>query len=666
VPLILVCCLTAVAAGTVVTPPSGDRTVNLIISPVENGRLAAVGLPEQIDLNRTDFQPSGGQVGGGVLSSTGEDAASALRAARAEAFGYIDALMAAQDEILAAELEDGRPSARDPLRREVLADPSRYRVEVPRFADPDGRAQKAARAALAGLLVALLIAAAWRALPGVGRRASAWGGRSGPFIADAAPFALGATLSAGIVVVSGEYARELYVASLAAAIAGTSFFACLAGGRPAIRSAIAVAICLAPLRGLILSGAGQIEMPEPLLFVNGVVPAIVAGAAAATAIAAGKDGLRLPRLLAATLLALAIVVVLGVLTQGVGPRLYLIGIAQYTVYPLLAIVAWRVLEHDDVRRFAWLLSWIAALVGVSVAAEAAGIVEFVQAADPDIVPELGASRYGGVTGSYLHASMFLGAAGVVLLGLLLDAGERSRAVLVAGLLATALLGIQLTYSRGGYAILAVGSILLLVASSGPQRRRMLAWGAVALTVALGAYGLSGSSVPTLVDRVTSAADVSGDPGNKDRFDAMGEMVDRFGAATVPEKLLGEGLAATGNARQLTDEVPEPAESYPLKLLVEVGLLGLLLLGAAYVGGAVQFVVVALRGDDAITRGAAAAGAGLTVQGLIYPTLETQVLALTWWMLLALALRSRETWLSHEWRGLEGARSDSRPSSRGRP
>src|SRR4051794_37292157 len=49
---------------------------------------------------------------------------------------------------------------------------------------------------------------------------------------------------------------------------------------------------------------------------------------------------------------------------------------------------------------------------------------------------------------------------------------------------------------------------------------------------------------------------------------MGDMVNRWRDASAPEKVLGVGLAATGNARQLTASAPQPAESYPLKLLVE--------------------------------------------------------------------------------------------------
>jgi hypothetical protein len=43
--------------------------------------------------------------------------------------------------------------------------------------------------------------------------------------------------------------------------------------------------------------------------------------------------------------------------------------------------------------------------------------------------------------------------------------------------------------------------------------------------------------------------------------------------------------------------------------------------------------------DPLFKGVGAAGIGLSAESLIYPTLEVQLVSLTWWLLLVLCLKA---------------------------
>jgi O-antigen ligase len=124
---------------------------------------------------------------------------------------------------------------------------------------------------------------------------------------------------------------------------------------------------------------------------------------------------------------------------------------------------------------------------------------------------------------------------------------------------------------------------------------------------------------------------------------MGLALRRFDHAPLPQKVLGQGLAATGNTRKLAGLEPISTESYVLKLLVEVGIVGLLAIGAILIWALAVFIRLAwrARGRPEV-QSLAAAGVGLTLYAAIYPTLEPQLTALTWWLLLVLALKALDT------------------------
>jgi hypothetical protein len=646
---LLICCLAALGVASASPPPAGESTARVAVSPLENRTLQRAGLPEKIPVAPSGFLPSSGQVGAGVIQARGDTERDAVTNARGAAFTYIADATRYEDRLL-ADLARARAPGSDPAaRKEILGAPARYRVEVPSFVLTDTRAAKASRALLVGLLIGLLVAIvcgnlAVRTVEEGGDGVTAFRRPLG----EIQLLILGAVLSGGVIAVCGAAPAGLYTATLVALLGLCSLSYAVIGGTRAIRWLILLVICLAPLRGLLLSLAGQMHLRDSLLLINSMLPALIAGAVGGLIAVKRPARLGSPRLLALTLLASAVVCALGVLTQTVGPKLYAIGVVQYVIYPTLALVAWNVRQPSDLQRLAWLLCGLGVLVAGSVFLEAAHVVRFVEAADPDSALALGGARYGGITGSYLHASQFLGTTAVIVLGLVLASRSTRSTRWLAVALTAVLGGIAVTYSRGGFGIFAVGAILLLVFTGAEQRRRIAIVGAIALIAGLGAYAATGASTGNLISRIGHSADLSGDPGNKDRFDSMGDMVNRWRDASAPEKVLGVGLAATGNARQLTSSTPQPAESYPLKLLVETGLLGFLLLGAVFVGGAAQFVLVCRRRGDPVVQGAAAAGAGLSVQGLIYPTLETQLLAMTWWLLLVVCLAAASTWFSDEW------------------
>jgi hypothetical protein len=122
---------------------------------------------------------------------------------------------------------------------------------------------------------------------------------------------------------------------------------------------------------------------------------------------------------------------------------------------------------------------------------------------------------------------------------------------------------------------------------------------------------------------------------------MKKALNEYKALPAKEKALGKGLASTGNAGKLTSAEPDPTESYPLKLLVETGALGLLVIGGVLVWALVRFGQTAFRDADPLRKGVGAAGIGLSAESLIYPTLEVQLLSLTWWLLLIICIEAGE-------------------------
>jgi GT2 family glycosyltransferase len=123
---------------------------------------------------------------------------------------------------------------------------------------------------------------------------------------------------------------------------------------------------------------------------------------------------------------------------------------------------------------------------------------------------------------------------------------------------------------------------------------------------------------------------------------MRRALDRFDAGSVTDKVMGRGLATTGNTGRVVNEHSLSTESYPLKLLDEVGIVGLLVIGAALGLCAYGFGRVIPGSPDPLQTAIGAAGIALTLDFFVYQTLEPQVLAMTWWLLLAIALKLRET------------------------
>ncbi len=132
-----------------------------------------------------------------------------------------------------------------------------------------------------------------------------------------------------------------------------------------------------------------------------------------------------------------------------------------------------------------------------------------------------------------------------------------------------------------------------------------------------------------------------DEGNSRRIDTIKDAIRRYGDATLPKKVLGEGIGSTGNARKLISDEPLPVESQYLKVLLETGIVGTLLLAPFLIWATVAFALLGWRARTIPDRVVGAAGFGLSLHMLIYPTLEVQVLAMVWWTLFLLGLRARE-------------------------
>jgi O-antigen ligase len=413
----------------------------------------------------------------------------------------------------------------------------------------------------------------------------------------------------------------------------------LRGGRTGLRALVVLAIVFSPLRGGLLELADELSLGEPGLTVNAIVPAFVA------AIAVGCLVQRRPRLadFPQPLLVgwglIAIVALLSYPASVVGLKLYGIGIAQYLVYPTFALAVWPLLEPGDARRLSRLVLAMGGVVTATVLVQAMGVEGFIQAASAQ-VDGLAANRFAGITGSYLHTSAFLGCTAVLAMGELPSLRSTASRIGGTALLAAILSGVVLTFSRSGVVISLIGVVALFAFAVAGRRRSFAAMVVPAIVIAVAAGSIGGVSPTAAGERVSSGFNPTKDQGNKLRTESFNKGFDVYGEATFLQKAIGRGVASTGNAQQLVDDAAPKVtvESYYLKLLVETGAIGLLLIGGFLVWAAVMFALAARRPASAWAAGVATAGLGLSLYNVIYPALETQILALTWWLLLVVCLR----------------------------
>jgi O-antigen ligase len=421
-----------------------------------------------------------------------------------------------------------------------------------------------------------------------------------------------------------------------------AFAAALAVGlrwdRQGLRWLVVVAVVLAPLRGGLLALGDEVGLGNSGLAINALVPALVAALTIGVAIRLRPRLDELPRLLLVGWGLIAAVAVLNLPVQDVGLKLYGVGLAQYLVYPTLAIAAWPLYERGDLEKLSRLFIAMGLVVAVTVLIQATGIESFIQSASAE-VEGLAANRYAGITGSYLHTSAFLGVAAVLIMGEILRLESSRSRVIGSALLAVVLCGEILTFSRSGIVIAGLGFLSLLVLVAAGRRLSFAAVVIPAAIVALVIGAIGGVGPGAAGARVSSGFDPSGDKGNSLRSEAFGEGIDRFRENSIAHETLGEGLGSTGNARKLVSGEVFTVESYYLKLLVETGVVGTIAIGGFLVWAAFVFARILWLRRRPWIASVAAAGLGLSLYNAIYPALETQVLALVWWLLLALCLRA---------------------------
>ncbi|HEX8122367.1 MAG TPA: hypothetical protein VF549_13985 [Solirubrobacteraceae bacterium] len=615
--------LAAAAAGALVgaaePPPRGEQETAIVAAiALRPDVLEAVGIGTSFNRDAQGgvrFFPARRRAGG-VFVADGTTAAEALRRAYAAAVAFADAQRRAQDRRLRQIFRTGGPPARA-AARDLLLDPRRYMIAYdPAPPDRVDRLSAAGRGALPAALLALLAAA---------------------LLTRRRPLHVASPLAAGLAgaIVAWSLAgtgADVYAGALGLLAFGGALAYVLGQGIRATRLTLALVVVLAAMRGGLLALANAIDLPHALLLVNTVQPALI-GACAIWVLVEWRRGraLRFPRPLVVGAAVIAAVAVANVLTQQVGITLYGIGLAQYLVYPVFALACWTVLTPGDPQRLRWLLVALSAVVAASVLMQSAGVTAFAQASS-------GTSRAGGVTGSFLHASIFLGTLAPLWVALAVLSTRWARRVLAVAGLGLLLVALALTFGRAGFAIAAIAIATVSVSLRGPDLRRAALLLAAGLLLAVPLGIVSGAGPKKIGDRIASGFDWDGDQGNRERSRSMRLAVRRWRDAPLPQKALGEGLAATGNAKQLTDQRTDSTESYPLKLLVETGAVGALLLVAFLVWAGLIFLRTALsRSVDPLGRASAAGGFALTIDAALYPTLETQILGMTWWLLLVLAL-----------------------------
>jgi O-antigen ligase/polysaccharide polymerase Wzy-like membrane protein len=571
-----------------------------------------------------------------IVGTTRANEEKALSVVLAAATRYVNRLTAREDRRLQRVLRrDDDPGLRA-VRRSVLDAPARYEL---RYTEPSTGAGGAS-APLRGALIGLLVSGIAAAMAIAGRRRTQTASRSGdgggpalvtPHLSPLAWAAGAALVSAGLVGLSAAASPGVYTFMLIALLFAAAFSYALGGGPRAIRNLLIVVIVVAPLRGALLALADAIDLPHGLLTFNAIQPSLIAACAAASLLAHRSMLREVPPLLVGAWVAIAAVAVLDFATQTVGIKLYAVGVAQYLVYPTFALLAWPLLQARDREWLVWGFAGLGVLVAVSIFLEVAGVY-FTEAVQSP-------QRHGGATGSYLHASIFLGTTAVLALGALFARWSRLNALLTVAGVGLMVAGLSLTFSRGGFGIAAIGVLVLFVALSGRNRLRLVGVTIAATVVGLALSSALGPSPGEIASRTSSASSVEGDPGNAKRLDAMRKAVNQYRALPIPQKAFGKGLASTGNAAKLTSGEPDPTESYPLKLLVETGAIGVLLIGAVLIWAALHFAWTAWSQADPLLKGVGAAGVGLSADSVIYPTLEVQLISLTWWLLLVLCLKA---------------------------
>jgi hypothetical protein len=639
----LSCMVAAAAVGAFQEPPSEDSST-VGVWARNPAQLDRAGVPEfgPPPLAGVTFHtnPNNG-VDDAAIKATRADEERALSAAREAAIYYVERLTARQDRWLQRALRQGDPELR-PARRAVLDAPARYELRYETPSTGAGGASAALRGALIGLLVSGLAAAVMIATRR--RDTGSRSGHDGHPVSDlashplSAGIAAGVLASAGLVALSSAASAGFYTFLFIALTFAAAFLYALRGGPRAIRILLIAVIAVAPLRGALLALADTIDLPDGLLTFNAIQPSLIAGSAAAALLAHRSMLRNQPPLLVACWMAIAGAAVLDFATQTVGLKLYAIGLAQYLVYPTFALLAWSLLEARDRERLVWAFVALGVVVAVSIFLEVAG-VDFAEAVRSS-------RRYGGATGSYLHSAIFLGTIAVVALGALLARWSGRNALLTIAAVGVMVGGMGLTYSRGGFGIAAVGALVLLVALAGRDRLRLVGVTLAATVLGLALSSALGPNVGQLASRTSAGASVEGDPGNAKRIAAMKATINEYRALPVAQKAFGKGLASTGNAGKLASQEPDPTESYPLKVLVESGAAGLLLIGGVLVWAVLRFARTSWAAVDPLLKGVGAAGIGLFAESLIYPTLEVQLISLTWWLLLVLCLKdpAPKTWI----------------------
>jgi hypothetical protein len=408
-------------------------------------------------------------------------------------------------------------------------------------------------------------------------------------------------------------------------------------GRPAMRSLVALSVVLAFLRGGLLALAAEVGLPDSGVAVNALVPALVAALVIGVAVQLRPRLADLPRPLLIGWALIAAIAAVNFLVQSIGLKLYGIGVAQYLVYPTLAIAAWPLLEPGDLRRLTRLVIATGVFVALTVLVQATGVESFIQSASAE-VEGLAANRYAGITGSYLHTSALLGVVAVLVMGELLRLRDTRSMVLGTVMLAVVFSGQILTFSRSGIVIGAIGAISLLVLVARGRRIAFASMLVPAAVVALVVGTIGGVGPGAAGARVSSGFNPTGDQGNSLRAEAFDQALDRYRESGIVHKALGEGLAATGNAAKLVDGKVIAVESYYLKLLLETGVIGMLAIGSFLVWAGFFFARTLWRRRTPWPASVAAAGLGLSLYNVIYPALETQILSLVWWLLLMLCVR----------------------------
>jgi len=264
-------------------------------------------------------------------------------------------------------------------------------------------------------------------------------------------------------------------------------------------------------------------------------------------------------------------------------------------------------------------------------------------------------RLSSTTGSALHLAVFIALLFPVIMNLAVHQKLTRSRIGLATLMAAMLFVLLGTQSRGAIIQLFISTGALLIVSRELRGYIKKRWPILAIILAFMIIAFPASIKTDIVKRVSSTLDFQHDVGNRLRVEHWNETIKNWRPnENFAAFLFGKGLGTTGNIVKYFGYDPFITESYVLKILFEIGLVGLLLFSLFYAAFlAIGFnVSMNLRAQSAyriIVQGVFAALIGLACELFILQILDGPLIAAVFYIYISILswVKRHERLLSRE-------------------